>query len=135
MSEADNTKIVQNAYAAFGRGDVPAMLADMSEDIDWHGVIGVGPNVPTGGPRRGKQQVGLFFKQVGDTVNFTKFEPQEFLAHGDTVVALGHYTGTVKTSGRTFSLDWVMVFTFHAGKVVRFREYTDGAAVTAAYGG
>jgi hypothetical protein len=133
MSESDNIKIVQDAYGAFGRGDVPAMLANMSDDIDWHGVIGVGPNVPTGGPRRGKQQVAQFFKQVTDTVTFTKFEPQQFLAQGDTVVALGHYTGTVKTTGRGFSLDWVMVFTMRGGKTIRFREYTDAAAVTAAY--
>jgi ketosteroid isomerase-like protein len=133
MKEADNIQIVQRAYAAFGRGDVPAMLADMTDDIDWHGVIGVGPNVPTGGPRHGKNQVALFFKQVSETVDFKKFEPQQFLAQGETVVVLGHYTGSVKTTGRTFSLDWVMVFTLHGGKVARFREYTDGAAVTAAY--
>jgi hypothetical protein len=133
MSEADNIKVVQSAYAAFGKGDIPALLEIMDPNVDWHGMVGVGPNVPTGGPRHGKAEVGRFFQQVTDTVTFKTFEPRDFLAKGDTVVTLGVYSGVVKTTGRTFDLEWVMVMTLKGGKVVKFREYTDAAAVNAAY--
>jgi ketosteroid isomerase-like protein len=133
MTEPDNIKAVQSAYAAFGRGDVPAILAMMSDDVDWQAVVGVEPKVPTGGLRHGRSGVAEFFRQLGENLDFQQFEPREFLAHGDKVVTLGHFRAAVKSTGRSFSTDWVMVFSFHGDKVVRFREYVDAAAINAAF--
>lgn len=130
--EAQNTKTVQDAYAAFGRGDVPAILASLSDDIVWLGVYGAGKHVPTSGERRGKAAVGEFFKQVAQTVNFSRFEPREFIATGDKVVTLGHYTGK-SSIGKSFDSDFAMVFTFRNGKIVAFQEFCDSAAINAAY--
>ena len=105
----------------------------MADNVDWHAVIGVGPNVPTGGRRTGRAQVQEFFRQLGESVTFTRFEPREFVAERDKVVALGHYEGVAKKTGRTFKSDWVMVFTIADGKVVQLREYADVVAITAAY--
>jgi ketosteroid isomerase-like protein len=30
-----NTAAVQRLYAAFGRGDIAGVLADLAEDVDW----------------------------------------------------------------------------------------------------
>jgi len=132
MSEAQNTKIVQDAYAAFGRNDISTLLTYLADDIAWHAVYGAGPHVPTSGVRRGKPAVAEFFKQVAANVNFSRFEPREFVATGDTVVALGHYTATTP-SGKSFDSDWAMVFTLKNGKVSRFQEFCDSAAINAAY--
>lgn len=32
----DNVNLLKNLYAAFGRGDIPSVLAAMSPDIQWH---------------------------------------------------------------------------------------------------
>jgi len=133
MSAQENTKVVQEAYAAFGRGDVQTLLGKMADNVDWHAVVGVGPNVPTGGARRGREQVGKFFAQVAETIDFKQFEPQEFIADADKVVALGHYHGIAKATGRSFDLDFVHVFTLSNGKIVKFREYTDAAAINSAF--
>jgi uncharacterized protein len=132
MSEAANTQVVKEMYAAFGRGDVQAILDRLSDDVVWLGVYGAGPQVPTSGERRGKAPIGTFFKQVAETVTFSRFEPKEFVATGDTVVTLGHYTATTNVGG-SFDSDFAMVFTLTGGKVVRFQEFTDSAAVNAAY--
>jgi ketosteroid isomerase-like protein len=132
MQEAENTKVVQEAYAAFGRGDVQGILNQLDEAIVWKGVYGAGPHVPTSGERRGKAQVGEFFKQVSQNVNFSRFEPKEFIATGNKVVALGHYTATTPI-GKKFDADFAMVFTLRNGKVTEFQEFTDSAAVNAAY--
>jgi hypothetical protein len=89
--------------------------------------------VPTRGRRRGPQEVAKFFEQVGATVDFQKFEPREFIAEGDVVVALGHYQATIKTTRRSFASDWVMVFHMRGGKIARFREFTDSFGLTNAY--
>jgi ketosteroid isomerase-like protein len=132
MQEAQNTRVVQDAYAAFGRGDVQSILNSLDDGIVWKGVYGAGPHVPTAGERRGKAQVGEFFKQVAQHVNFSSFEPTEFIATGDKVVALGHYTGTTPV-GKRFDSDFAMVFTLRNGKVTEFQEFTDSAQVNAAY--
>ncbi len=133
MSEAQNTKLVQDAYAAFGRGDIAALLNTFADDISWRPVIGTAAHVPFSGERRGKAGAAEFFKIVGDTETFDQFEPREFVAQGDTVVAIGHYRATAKATGRTFDSDFVMIFGVKNGKIATFREYTDTAAVNAAF--
>jgi ketosteroid isomerase-like protein len=133
MSAQDNTTLVQDAYAAFGRNDRKALLGAMSEDIDWHGVIGAGANVPMTGKRNGHAQVAKFFDQVAENIDFSRFEPREFVAERDKVVCLGRYAGKVKKTGRAFDSDFVMVFTVRNGKIATFREYMDAANITAAF--
>ena len=132
MQEAQNTKVVQEAYAAFGRGDVQGILDRLDEGIVWKGVYGAAPHVPTAGERRGKAQVREFFKQVAESVSFSRFEPKEFIASGDKVVALGHYTATTPL-GKAFDSDFAMVFSLRNGKVTEFQEFSDSAAINAAY--
>ena len=132
MQEAQNTQVVKDAYAAFGRGDVEGILGRLDESVVWKPVYGAGPHVPTAGERRGRAQVGEFFKNVAQNVNFSRFEPREFIATGDKVIALGHYTATTPI-GKNFDSDFAMVFTLRNGKVVEFQEFTDSAAVNDAY--
>jgi ketosteroid isomerase-like protein len=134
MQEAANTKVVQEAFAAFGRGDTAAILERIDNDIVWNGVYGTNASVPTSGERRGKAAVREFFKQVAEHVNFSTFDPKEFVASGDKVVALGHYTATTPRGG-SFDSDFAMVFTLRSGKVVGFQEFSNSAAINAAYAG
>lgn len=132
MGEAENTKVVQDAYAAFGRGDVQGILDRLDDNIVWKAVYGAGPQVPMSGERRGKAAVADFFKQVAAHVTFSRFEPKEFVATGDKVVALGHYTA--KTSaGKDFDSDFAMVFLLRNGKVSQFQEFLNVAALNAAF--
>ena len=133
MLEQQNTKTIQDAYAAFGRGDIAALLAMLDDEVVWSALHGSSSKVPTAGDWRGKAGAQEFFQRLGGAATFQAFEPREFIAQGDTVVVLGHYEATVNTNGRKFASDWAMVFTLRNGKVVRFREYADSAAVNAAY--
>jgi len=132
MSAAENTQLVQKAYAAFGRGDIPALLDLLDENVVWRAVTGAGPQVPTAGERRGRREVGEFFRVLGESIVFQQFEPRRFVAENDTVVALGHYRATTKPGG-SFDSDWVMVFTVRNGKITNFQEFTDSAALNAAF--
>ena len=133
MAEQQNTEIAKQAYAAFGRGDIPALLDLLHEDIEWQAVIGAAPHVPTAGKRRGKQAVAEFFRVLAASVEFSAFEPREFIAQGNQVVILGRYAARSRTTGRTFAEEWAMVQDFKDGKIVRFREYVNAAAINAAF--
>ena len=76
--------------------------------------------------------VAEFFKQVAENINFSRFEPKEFIATGDKVVALGHYTATTPRK-KSFDSDFAMVFTLRNGQVTRFQEFCDSAAINVAY--
>jgi len=133
MSEARNTQVVKDAYAAFGRSDVNGILALLDDSIVWEGVKGTEGVMRTAGVRKGRPAVGEFFSQVDATIAFDSFEPRDYVAQGDAVVAIGRYSGRSKETGRSFSSDWVMVFEFSAGKIARFREFSDSAALVGAF--
>jgi len=132
MTEAQNTAIIQEMYAAFGRGDIATLLDHCTEDIVWNGVYGCGPQVPFTGERRGKAAVAEFFKLVSETEKFEAFEPKDFIATGDIVVTLGHYTSQTHI-GKRFDGDFAMVFHLRDGRVARFQEFCDSLGITAAH--
>ncbi len=130
MSEQDNVKVVQEAYDAFGRGDIQGILDRLTDDIDWQTY---GPEaIPETKPRHGKDEVREFFGEVARDWNFANFEPRQYIAQGEDVICLGRYNGTGRASGRSFASEWAMHFAFRNGKVRRFREYTDTSNMLAA---
>jgi ketosteroid isomerase-like protein len=69
---------------------------------------------------------------VNDISEFSSFEPREYVAQGDRVIALGSYRANVKSTGRFYECDWAMAFTLQDGKISQFQEFTDTAAIAAA---
>ena len=126
------TQVVKQAYAAFGRGDIQGILETLDDEILWKPVHGAASYVPTAGERRGKASVKQFFELVAQSMAFDQFEPREFVAQGDKVIALGHYRARAKNGGQ-FESDFVMVFAFRGDKIVGFQEFTDSAALNAAF--
>lgn len=131
MSDQDNLKTVQSIFEAFGRGDVPAVIGALAEDVRW--TVPGPPTVPHFGERRGHQGALEFFAKLGEAVEFTEFEAREYVAQGDDVVVLGGERGRVRATGREFAQEWALVFTLRGGKVTRFRGYEDTAAVAEAF--
>jgi hypothetical protein len=133
MSEADNTQTAKDAYAAFGRGDIPALLGLMTDDIEW--VFPGPPDVlPDAGTFTGPEAVGAWFGTLDANVEFQVFEPREFIAQGDRLVVLVHVESTVRSTGRKIVVDEAHSWTFRDGKVSAFRVYTDTAAAVSAFG-
>jgi uncharacterized protein len=133
MAAAENLQLIKNAYAAFQRGDITAILNSCGENVECLGATGTDGVLPQASLRRGRVAVAEFFKHVAETTGFTAFQPQEFVAQRDTVVAVGNYTARMRSSGQWMSSSWVMLFTVRNGKVVRFREYSDSAQIVRAF--
>ena len=132
MSEKDNVQMVEKAYNAFKRGDIKAVLNTLAEDVEW---ISPGPPdvMPAAGTRRGRQAVAEFFATVSEQEDIEVFEPQEFIAQGNKVVAILEYRSRVKATGRIAETSLVHVFDIAGGKVKRFREFFDTASVLPAF--
>src|SRR5687768_14014065 len=128
-----NTQVVQQAYGYFAEGNIPALLDELTDDVKWS-VPGPTSLLPWVGARKGKQEVAEFFRLVNENIEFSTFEPREFIAEGNKVVALGVWEGKSKTTGKVIEAgDWAMVFTFRNGKVSEHREYSDTQNVIKAF--
>ena len=124
------TEIVQAMYGAFGRGDIPALLEMLSDDVEWthQGSIGLAYM----GTFRGKQAVAQWFGHVAELDGIQAFEPREFLAGPDHVTVLGWERTQALPAGKVFETDWIHVFNVRDGKCTRFIGVYDTAAVAAA---
>ncbi len=132
MSAEENTHLAQSAYEAFGRGDMAALGAVMADDIEWV-VPGDPDDNPDAGTFKGKEAVLGWFGGLASSLDFTTFEPREFIAQNDKVVSLLYAEATVRNTGRAFVNHEAHVWTFRDGKLARFRIYFDTAAAAAAH--
>ncbi len=130
MNEQENTKLVQRTYELFKSGDIETLLNMYSDDIVWQ--LPEMENVPFGGKRSGRENVGEFFSVVNDSLEVLQNEPTEFIAQGDKVVVLGHHSWRVKATGREVSSDFAHIHTVKDGKITSFHEYMDTAAASKA---
>ena len=130
MSEQTNTQTVQAIYAAFARGDIPFILDTLAEKLEF---THPGPAViPWAKTRHTRDEVAEFFQVLAKTLEVQQFEPREYVAQGNKVVALGYFRARSKATGRTFEEHWAMEWTFQDGKVVGYRAHEDTAAIAAA---
>ncbi len=132
MSEQINVRVVQEAYAAFGRGDIAAALSSYADDVDWS-MPGSPEIFPYAGKRRGREQVAQFYSTFAQTEEVEQMDLQDFVAQGEKVLVFGHYRGRVKSTGRSYTKDFIHAVTLRDGKVVRFREYVASDDMHAAF--
>jgi uncharacterized protein len=130
MSDS-NIALVQSMYAAYGRGEIDNVVAEMTRDVEWHSG-GIQQDHALFGPREGHDNVRDFFRQTFETFEFSEFAPREFYADKDKVFVLGNYAMTARRTGRQFASDFVHIFTLRDGRVSKFREMTDTARLLAA---
>lgn len=122
---------IQSLYAAFGRGDVRAILDNVEPSVQWTS-NGDGAVIPWGGARSGVAGVASFFQALADNLDFEAFETNEFFDAGDAVTVIGRTRARVKRNGRVFDCAFAHVFVMRNGKLASFREFYDTEAMTRA---
>jgi ketosteroid isomerase-like protein len=119
-----NIDIVKGIYAAFGKGDVPAVLGAFDPGIQWNEAENF--LYADGNPYAGSQAVaeGVFQRVVSDVDGFA-LAPEHFIDGGDTIVVEGRYRGTMKSTSTRVDAQFAHVWRLRGGKVIRFQQYTD----------
>jgi len=123
-------EIVQAAYAAFGRGDIPGLLKYLSDDVEWTFDGSSGEAYLR--TARGKDDVMSWFAQVLAVDGIQAFEPRQFLAGPDHVTVLGWERTQALPNGGVFESNWVHVWQLRDGKLARFFGMFDTAAAAKA---
>jgi uncharacterized protein len=129
-----NVGLVQEVYAAFGRGEIPAVLAAMDPKIEWRQAEGH-PYEPSGKAWIGPDAVlKNLFMRIGSEWDAFKVHPKEFHDAGEAVVVQGRYAGTFKLTGKALDAQMCHVWKLRGGKVVSFQQFLDTARLQAVMG-
>jgi uncharacterized protein len=121
---SENVELTKGVYAGFAAGDIGKIVAILAPDVHWTEALGG----PYGGVSIGPDAVVQnVFMKIGSEWDNYQAVPREFVATGDTVVALGNYSGTYKKTGRSFTAPFAHVWKYRDGKVVSFEQLTDTA--------
>ena len=129
MQTRTDTKIdtLQRVYAAFGRGDVEAILAEVADDVDW-AAEAANRSAPWYGPHSGKAAVAQFFQELGTGVQVTEFTPLSFTCNDTDVMVVIRWTVTARATGRSATQHLHHWFRFTDGKISRYRGSEDTIA-------
>ena len=127
--------LISGLYAAFGRGDVPAVLGAMDAGIRWHEAEG-NPYMPSGEAWVGPDAVlGNLFMKLGEDWDGFAVHPAHYHDAGDSVVVEGRYTATHRGSGQPLDAQFCHVWSIAGGKITKFQQYTDTGAFQGIMGG
>ena len=123
---SDLIQTVKDAYAAFGRGDVAAILAMLAPDISWE--LEAPSEISIAGIRKGPEAVKGFFQAIANDHADPKLEITEYFSSADGVATFGRYKCTLKKTGKRLDSPVAHLFKFRDGKIVRCVDFTDTAA-------
>ncbi len=133
----NNAATVEKIYAAFGRGDVPAILDTLADDVawdQWPDHFGQRAQVPHLLPRRGPAQAAEFFTVIASWT-VLDFAVLDVIGTGAQVIAEVRAAFALPNGGR-FADEELHLWTFDdQGMVTRFRHYCDTAKHIAATSG
>ncbi len=122
MPDTNNPIVtVQRMFAAFGAGDLDALLETVHPDSRW---IYFGAN-----PRlarvefKGRTAVRRFFEGILERLEMTAFNTDEFIVQGDTVVVFGNESGKVRATGQPFRNEWTQKYVVKDNQITSMAEY------------
>lgn len=123
----DNVRIVQHAYDAFARRELPTILGLLHEDVEIH----QSSEVPWGGRYTGHAEAAAFFGKLVQNIT-SAVTLERFVDAGEQVVAIGRTRGTVNATGKAFDVPVAHVWTIEDGLVTRIEYYIDHPTMLAA---
>ncbi len=125
------TPIVRQIYAAFGQGDIPAIINHLDDNVQWESWAdntAQKAGVPWLKAQKGKEGVMAFFQCVGSMLQIKDFQILNIMEGGNQVAAEVRIEAEVPSTGEHLRDEELHLWTFNeAGKVTRMRHYADTA--------
>ena len=130
----DAVRVATDLYSAFGRGDIPAVLALFDPAIEFREAEG-NPYRPDGSPWVGPQMILTeLFARIGEEWDAFAIHTERITPTADGVVMEGRYSGTYKPTGRSLDGQVCHVLRIRDGRLTHFQQYIDTATLQWAMG-
>jgi uncharacterized protein len=136
MTEQErNIQFVKDVFTAMNEGNLQTVLGLIADDVDWQSPATntITEPITWAKPRRSREEVGAFFKELFEKVKLVEMKPLTYTAQDDRVCVEGSTRGIVNATGREYTNNWVMMITLQNGKCVRLRHYYDTTDVSRAF--
>ena len=128
----ENVELLRNAYEAFARGDVEAVLERLDRDVDWRPAIAPILGVDA---VRGREAVRDFLtRDLFEGFDRFRAEPLAFEDLGDAVLVTVRYVGRGEISGIELDQTFATLYRLRDGKAVSMRDYPARAEALEAAG-
>lgn len=132
---SNHLAVINTIYEAFGKGDIPTILEQMAEDVQWEQWADNSAQragVPWLAPRSGKAGVLEFFQVLGG-MPVKEFQILSMMAGGNQVAVEFVIEVDASNLSGYYRDEEIHLWTFNdQGKVARLRHYTDTAKHIAA---
>jgi uncharacterized protein len=116
--------VVQELYRVALAGQEETIAQLVIPDMVWE----ILESFPHGGIYAGIPAIfGQFLPKLQADFHDWHAQPDELIDAGDTIVALGHYSGTLKTNGVHIVAPFCHIWTLKNGKIARLRQFADTA--------
>jgi ketosteroid isomerase-like protein len=131
MGAAENKKLIQDMFAELSKGNAPAFLNAMADDVRFT-IMGT---TKYSGTFNGKQELinKVLQPLTAQLEGGLTITPENFIAEGDFVAMQARGKSTTK-SGKPYNNTYCQVFRIANGKVQELTEYLDTELVTSAFG-
>ncbi|MFF9570419.1 nuclear transport factor 2 family protein [Streptomyces sp. NPDC014685] len=132
-SVADTTRrVVREFLAARIAGDTGRIVALFADEVDW--MLAENPVVPWIRPRStGAECAAQAEELAAHTVaEDARASVDTFLVDGTDAVLMGHLSGTVRATGKSFEGPFALRLTVEEGRITRHHLYENSVSIAAA---
>lgn len=132
-SSAEDTRAVVQAFlAARLAGDTQRLIALFADEVDW--LLAENPAVPWIRPRSTAAECAAQFTEL---MEYTVPEDARacvdaFLVDGTDAVLMGHVSGTVRATGKSFEGPFALRLTVEGGRITRHHLYENSLSIAEA---
>ena len=109
-------KVVQNFFAAYGRGDLEGMQAFIADDVEWH----IPGHHKLAGTKRGIQEFTDFFAKLGEA----GFKAQVMILAANDNYVIDAHRGFSTKADENIDLNWVLLYQIEDGKIKRVQNFS-----------
>ena len=110
---------LQQAYAAFNRGNIDAAVRILDPGIEWIEP----PEFPGGGTYHGVEGAKMYLTQSRASAAEVISEPEQFIPAGNRIVVFVHARVLPKGSNTWQDVRLADVYTFHNGRATKMRAF------------
>lgn len=132
-SNSETTRaVVQEFLAARLAGNTERLVALFADEVDW--VLAENPAAPWIRPRSTAAECAAQFTELMEhTVpEEARASVDTFLVDGTDAVLMGHVSGTVRATGKSFAGPFALHLTVENGRITRHRLYENSLSIAEA---
>lgn len=127
----ENIEIIQQMYKNFGEKNMEAVLSTFDKDVVW---IRPGePAIPFSGVFNGIEGLVKMFTIISQTVKIKSMTHQKIIAQDDTVAVIGSDMADVIATGKSYTSEWVYLYTLKNEKIIHVQVYIDTLELAKAF--